>query len=456
MPEYKEKIEFIEKHEDEIKPLLNKKEQDNLGQIEKGKKYNPEEVEKILEKFETKIYNFEKPENEYGSEAKRILIGLSNPLSFNAVSPIIEKLKQDKRCQSIALLTDNIAGKSFEEKNDDDFIKIRDKNKPVLSEIPGNFDVALFLPEAKNSPSTAVLLSGESIFGAKNTYFIVSDFFVNTAIEPLKGRLTSETKEIDGILCVDELQKRILIDQLPDFSPEKIFVTGTPIIDNLETDKAKEYEKAGRRKLNLDDKTKTILYLGDISFECQRIAPGADEKINEKTYEQTAKSVIKLAGENPEQNFALLVRPHPRDPNREELLTGIKIETPKNLKIIPATNDIVSINEVCYAADFIISIIGTENLLAPARGRKSVFLGYEDPGMGKIILDKFIHPLMLKEIKENADLKIVGSPEELTDFLEENIDYRNFAVSAPKRSESEKDKKTSVDKILDIIFSKKS
>lgn len=454
---FKEKIDFIKKHEDVIKPITSDSEMiENLAhhRIIADSVIDQKRIENILEEFETKIFLCEKQKHEYGADAKKVLLTASEPLAFLTINPIIERLKTDPRCKAIGLLTDNVAGKQFENKNDPSFKHIDNKDLPVLVDAlkmaeKEPFDVTIAAVDPINSPQTIALFAGKSSFGSKKLYFISSGWIGTGGGSLLETERAKHADKIDGIFCNDQLAKRIILNQLKEFPKDKIFITGTPVIDTLEIDKAKEHTQTGRKKLGIDDDELAILYLGDVSAAYRQEGFNVCKRINEKTFAETLEAIIKLAEAEPERKFALLIRPHPRDPNKEEMFSIAKRKVPKNLKIISTSKEDVSISEATYSADIIASIASTENFLALLRGRKSVFLGYEKRGMGGDVLKQAYSKEVLNTIKQDKKISIVSSPENLIPYLKKQ---KHIPEEAEPPITFQKKTKTSTQKILDIAL----
>lgn len=446
-PHLEEELCFIQEHAKEIVPITDDRE--TMGLVERHTGVgdvlvDERRVKNILEQFETKVYLLEKDEQEYDSRAKRVLLTASEPLAYNTIAPILESLKSDRRARAITLLTDNVAGKRFEERGNLDFRRIRDHTKPVLADVPSPFDVAIAAVEPPNSAHAVALYGGKSVFGAEKLYFIASGWSGVGGTKLFERERARTMDEIDGMFCNDELAKRILLRQLPDYPTERMHTTGTPSVDALELERASEYTREGRRKLRLDEETLAVLHLGDISADYRRLMPEVDERINEKTFEHTVEAMVRLAEDQPERKFALLIRPHPRDPNKEELLAMGERQLPGNLRVIPATGPEISMQEAAYAADVVVSIISTENFLATVRGRKAVFLGYE--GLGDAPLERTYGQELLAVMNAAPSLRTVSSPRELASYLK--ACPRASEVPVPLTSHG----KSAAEKILDIAL----
>lgn len=461
-----EKEKFIQQHAEQIIPVLDDgEEKDRVKQYFKETAEHPggiadfaltkEQTDKTLEQFETKVFLCEKPGKEHNPDAKRVLLTASEQLAFNTMLPIIAALKSDRRCKAIELLTDSLAGKQFEKLSDASFKRVDDKSLPVLIDAlkPAEkepFDVAITAVERLDTPNEVALFGGKSVFGAKKLYFLSSGWGgVGGSMELFGSERGKHMDKIDGFFCADKLAKRILLRQLPDLPEDKIFLTGVPATDGLELHKGGEHREKGRIRLGLSNNDLVVLYLGDISVDYKKIVPTANPRINEETFNQTRDAIVRLAKEQPEKHIVLAVRPHPVDPNKEELLKPYSQSLPPNLKIVPAQREVISMQEAAYGADIIISIVSTENFLAPLRGKKAVFLGYKESGLGDKVLEKVYGRELMEIIGQDENIVIVSSPDELTAELKEYGRAERKEEKIPKPPEV-----TSVDKILDIALGK--
>ncbi len=446
MEKFNEKVKFIKKHEAEIKPLLEDAE--FFDKMERGEKPNKEEVRNILEQYETHIYVFDKDEKECAKNAKRIIMEISETLAFLSSYPLIEALKKDKRCKAICLLTDNLGGQRFEkEEANKGFRKLRNENKTVLEEIPGSFDVALTCLEPPNSPNSVLLSGAKSVFGAKKLYLFSNNFFGIAGQELMSKNFRENIDKINEILCINEMVKRIIEKQLPEFSEKKIRITGSPLIDAVINDnkKKKEYAENAQKKLGINDKDKVVLYLeGGLSEK------KGDRMMDKKSCIQTTKIMIELAKQNSDKSFVFLLRPHPTDPEKEEFLNNaLKLEKPANLKILPATKESLSIQEAIYVAEDIVSVNSTESFLAPLRKKRGVFLNfYKEEGENEESMENFFPKETREIIKKTPNMAFLQSDKELFDYLNKNL----HEVKTGLPLETSRSQITSAEKIRDILL----
>lgn len=104
--------------------------------------------------------------------------------------------------------------------------------------------------------------------------------------------------------------------------------------------------------------------------------------------------------------------------------------------------------EASCAADIVASIISSENFIASRRGKKAIFLGYKEDGLGDTIIRRFYSKEIVKAIVEDKNIDIVSSPDEFFDKIKQFLDPAEI-VEPPKETEK------SVDKILNIVLENK-
>lgn len=447
-------VNFIKRYRANIKPLT--KDVDALGVISDhiylsdvfAHGIGEERIVNILEEFETKVFVYGNPSS--AKDAKRVLVEAAEPQAFTLMMPIIERLTNDPRCHFICLLTDNLSGKYFGERMGARWQRIDDHSNPMFSDIPGPFDVALVGVEPPNSPNATLLFGAKSVFGATKLFFVVSGWLGAGDTNIFEGDRASRMDAVDGVFCNDELAKKIFLKRTPLVPPELVYVTGTPVVDALEFDKAEQYATEGRKKLGISWKATAILYVGDISGGYKKLGYASDERINEKTFELTLEALKKLATEERSREFALILCPHPRDPNKEELLelaehAGSSI--PSNMLIICPTADDILWQEIRHSADVTLSIVSTENFLTAIRGRPAVFLGYQNSGLGGELLERIYGKEIMEIIGNSPNLFMVSRPDELIQYLR-GILLGEKAIPFSRAV----DRRDSVKKILDAVL----
>lgn len=381
------------------------------------------------------------------TSAKNVLLTVDNPGAYNALSPIIRALVDDDRCGDIGLLTSGIASKKFGVDFRNRFSRAIKSKSLVIKEIVtvfGKLGIIICSVSEMNGPEVIMLYAGKSVFGAEKLFMVCDGWgTLGSAFGGNRGNMDI----VDGFFCNDEFARKIIEHHLSKTRNSRIYATGTPVIETIEAQKADEYRQTMRERFGLDEDVHALLYLGDISYGYKKIFDSADSRINEITFEKTAVQMIAIAEAHPYKKFALVLRPHPRDANKQELYSFIKhIYLPENLVFIDASAEVVCVNEVAYGADVIASICSTENLLAPLRGKRAIYLGYQDHGLGGELLAMVYGKQILNLLSCACGISVVSSPEEFCDaFLK--------ACSAQKIITQSKKPKNSCRKILDVVFS---
>jgi hypothetical protein len=102
--------------------------------------------------------------------------------------------------------------------------------------------------------------------------------------------------------------------------------------------------------------------------------------------------------------------------------------------------------EAAYGTDATASIVGTDNFLAPMRGREGIFLGYEEPGMGGDLLTRLYGEDIVQIIGEGDRITVARKPE----------DFRNAVVCLQRAEDPPADDSSkegdSIGRIADIML----
>lgn len=437
-----EKKEFIESHLIEVKPLLSEEENTLLSNEELS-------PDVLLEKYKTKLFYHEK--KEANDMAESVLFSVNDPGAYNAVESLIRSLEEDSRCKGVGAIASGLARKNLEVQFQGHLKEVSEEKDFLLEDIADfsqakKIDILVGTVSALNGPEGVVLYGGKSNFQAKKVFLIAEGW--GTLGSQFSSGNSIRMDEIDAILCADEFSKKIFQRQLPELPKNLFEVVGSPVIDNLHVENPRNYTRESRQKLSLDENTIAFLYLGDVSSDFEK--EGFDPEINEKTSIQTFHGLIELATTNPEQYYALLFRSHPRDPNKEVLLDKIAdMEFPKNLQVVLADADTISIQEARYASDVVMSIVSTEIFFASYMGRPAIFLGYQG-NLGDRVLDQFYGQELLEEMSaKNPRIQVASSGDQLAGLLKNTKRAPHDLEDFPDSYRSE----SSVDNIKNRIFS---
>jgi hypothetical protein len=224
--------------------------------------FREDELDFLLERFETKVYLMGKPEKECAAEGKRVLLYATDPIYYNAVESLIKQLASDERCKAIGLITDGVAERNFKNffKQHDEFefqaIAGGKKHNTGNDGIYGSdehvfmdalktaegknngYDAVVTTIESFNSPCASSYWNSKSNFGAKRMYLAFLGWTFGREDIFKKGEGKGEMDSLDGVFCVDDLSRKIAAHYLPDISEDKFHITGSPIMDEIIPQKA--------------------------------------------------------------------------------------------------------------------------------------------------------------------------------------------------------------------------
>lgn len=439
-----EKLEFLQRYSDELKPVLGDSEKDVFNRIVEGIATN-EEVDQAAEAFETKIYTRAKEDSEFDPDAKRVLVTIADPGAFNVAKPLIDELSLDRRVRYIKVFTHGVAQKSFTASYGDNFEQKRSKDDPVLDDLneDGPIDVALATVSADNGPESVAFYGAKSVLGAQKLYMI-RDGWAGVGSSFEDGSRAKNMDEIDGIFCPDELSGRVVLEKLPNYPRNKIYTFGTPTVDSVYTENGVELQRIGREKLGLGDGAVAILYGGGIQSEwIERW--GTDPQIEAKTFSEVVEAMREVAQGSSDKNYVLLFRPHPRDPDKESIYDTSGVNLPSNLQIIPATSPTVSPSEAIYASDLDLTISSTETFKNILRSRPAVFLTLEGDEMGEGMMKRVLGADAYHQLATQQGVEFIRDKQDLIKLIS-GIE-RKISTKKPQAHES------SVGRILDIALS---
>lgn len=362
-----EKLSFIKERAKDIKPTAT--DISAITEVEKGRSVNEDRINAVLERYETKVLTYERPNAPVG--AGKILLEASQPANYSVAARLINELMQDSRCAGITLLTDSASGQEFE-KSSTPLRPVRSKDEPVMADIPiGPYDVALVFDEPENTPQSVLLYSAKSVFGAKKLYFFLGGLAGEKTQRILAPDASPKMDTIDAIFVEDQLSKQLLCEMLH-IPEKKIIITDSALIESLEPEKAESFRTVGREKLSVPDSAFVVLYAGFPSADL--LPSGGSEDLNLHTYAETVEGVRIAARNDPSREYVLITRTHPRARNVEPSLLAPS-DLPANMRVMDG--DGVSYDEDIYAADVICcNPFSSEVLLAAYRGRSVVVTAY--------------------------------------------------------------------------------
>ncbi len=422
--------------------------------IQEAKKHfmeraSEEDLEHILEQFETKVVVFEKNESVYGEHAERALLFASDPLAAESIGLLVREMSTDERIQGMTLLTDGVAGKRLlsqipETEGNTHTYLLKNKEHHAITDTDysdssvlvdaffsehdpqGNgYDVIFTTTESPESPGAYPVLTGKETFGNNKTrLYMMHDGWA--ALPDTMATFLNKTKDpqaIDALFCSDILSKQVLEAQLDPIYHDAIIPLGSPALDTLRETTNQETRDAGRTKLGLLDDEIAFLYVGDISKDYESYSTPIDAEVNEKTFQKTIEAMCNVAEKHTHQRYVLLFRPHPRDPNKGSY-EGDTHVLPSNMRVVSAAHTMVSMPEARCAADAIGSIVSTENHYARFIGKPGVFISFSDQssteGLGMGVLQQAYGEHVVSAIKQHTvseNLNIVETLDDLSSLM---------------------------------------
>ncbi|MFZ1075027.1 MAG: hypothetical protein WAN50_01505 [Minisyncoccia bacterium] len=432
--------EFLKKHTSEFGPLLDPK---VTAALDENRDLTPEQVAESIERVETKVFKWERGGAD--TDGKRILLEAAEPAAFRTVQTLVEFLEKDERCGAITLVTDNIAGKNFVAGEESLGLKqVRNPGQPVLADIEGPFDSVLVLAEPKNSPDKPFLFGGKSVYGGEKTKIIyLIDGVLSSSVREWFADSASEHMDcIDTVCVANEFSKELLAAAVPQLK-DRITAVGSILLQGFKNDliKNKLFEAANaaesrrsiRNSLHVPLDSVMVLYSGFPSADYESMGGKAgtdlaqgEKTLNQDTFERTFRAVLKAARENPDKQFALAVRTHPRAAGIDNDLQ-VPSELPENLHVAWANGPVYNYDEVAGAADIVAcQSTSTEVLYAPYRGVVAAVSGYPGHGMQQEINEKIFGD-GLSAFRSADGLLYVESESALADYL------KNFQTPPARR-----------------------
>ena len=408
----REKLSFVKEHAKDIQPTAT--DQSAIEDVMKERPVEKERIDALLERYETKVLTYERSDKVLG--ASKILFEASQPANYAVAAPLIEELIKDPRCAGITLLADNVAGQQFEE-SDIPLRPIRSEGAPVMADIPaGPYEVALIFDEPANTPAPVLLYGAKSVFGAKKLYFFAGGLIGEGTQHILAPDADQKMDAIDAIFVNDQLSKQLLcgMARVPE---EKVIVTGSPLIESLEPEKAGMVRTAVREKLHIADSAFVAFYAGVVSADFKE--SGGESNLNMHTYKETLEGVQMAAEHDPAREYVLVVRTHPRARNIESL--PVPSELPANMRIVGGED--ISYDEVVYAADVLCcNPLSSELLLAAYRGRTMAVFAYQGEHQFGQLCERIFGAQGMRIIRDSGRAVFIESPQGLAAILEKHTE----------------------------------
>lgn len=351
------------------------------------------------------------------NEDKRILLEAAEPAAVPTVEALIENLVKDPHCQAICLVADNVAVESFRGKSYGGYVLHEIKGgRGIFENAPGPFDVAVAIVGPENSPTSFILYSARSVFDAHKFLYVTGGLQSSSAsifTSPNRVRMDP----VDEVLVDDELAAELYRIRMPWFEKNQIVPTGTALMDEVRKEDGEGLRASGRRKLGISSATHTLFFSG---------FPGADFKeagghpdLQLLTLAEALEGARFAASANPTESYVVLVRLHPRSPDKENtrLLSLCEWSTPKNLRIVTDTS-VATYVECVYASD-LVAVMSTSSLvnLSRYRGRTALVFAFEGEGGSRFVFDRLFTEPEAKIIKRVPGIVLAHNAEDVARYL---------------------------------------
>ncbi|MEK7583914.1 MAG: hypothetical protein AAB490_01605 [Patescibacteria group bacterium] len=440
---FEDKISFLDRYKQEIKPVLSKEEADLLDHVTDGPQ-DQAQIDAILEKQESKIFTWERPDAD--TDAVKVLLVGRDPGTAVGLKSLLRAMRESPQIRSIGILIDGVA-QGYLSGELDDFQQINESRlvmPDIFKSAEDAYDVVINTMSASNNPATLTIMNEDLLSHDRpnaKSYLVYEAYEGSVELR----RFAEQFKDMDGIFCNDEVAKEVVRYHIPDIDPDKIYPTGTGQTDSLRLADAEKLYRSGRERLSISEEAFVVSYLGTISSAYERL--NLDPEVNEKSWDRAVRTMIRLAEENPDESFVLLYRYHPRDPLREETFERSQtLRLPENLTLRKATNEQgVTIDETIYASNAIASMTMTETLKAKHRKRQGIYLGFNEAGMGGEYLRKSYPPEIIRAMEIQGGMMNVGSDTELLTALRQ---LRTLPLEQPEADT----RGSSAQRILDVLL----
>lgn len=336
-----------------------------------------ERMEKVKAEGETKLFVVRPELKEGETEKEEIMIGARDMGPAKVLLPVIKELIY--RGHPVSVLTDR-PSETFLSNSLGDRMEETETGNFILESLPSR-DPALIISGLSGSANSGIeyyleatgqLLDKEK-GQEKVPSILIEDYWGIATRKPQMDRKAWP----DYICAFDEMSKKINEDNLRSagvttVKSENIFVTGSPAFDEIafETDR-EETRKKVREKLKISEEDTLVSYIGggppgDLENLKILINNFNRAEIDGNKVKFTTRIHPAIFGSGPlaayKEDYKKLV---------SSLENGQAIDT----------MGVFSTDEVCKAADIIVSAYSTEGIKAVYRGKISLFMLL--PGLGK-------------------------------------------------------------------------
>ena len=296
--------------------------------------------------FPTKLLLIESEGPKRGPESKKICVLSRDPGSGNALTPVVNLLRQEKEMELLALAdgrAEEIFCKNFS-------VTADESGREGLDALKAAGAPNLFLTGPSEEPGIEV----SAVATYPEVPMVLLDVYYGDSL-----RLFKKFKERDlplpARVCVmDEEAERIILEHYPEFK-ERISITGIPSMDRFASEDTEGINLHTRERLGIAPEEKLVVWMATIDMTKELLRASVEELSQSKT------------------PFTVIFRRHPRDNTPYDDYRAIIAEV--GLRYVDT--QALSSDEVGAAADLVLTTTSTEGLHAMYRRKPSIHVNDE-------------------------------------------------------------------------------
>lgn len=357
----------------------------------------------------------------------KIVASMRDHGEVNVLFPVVDELLKDKN-YSVSIFSDGPGSKFLEERTE---FKRIETSKNVLVQIANEVESAnlVLVSQSVNSGiDSSLVATAATESGIRAITIAIEDFPGGGSA--LDNVLSSKNKLLipDWQCVMNEESKKAVIKTRPNIDPERIVITGLPNFDNINANKKEETKKEFRRKYNINESDKIIVWIGgygDVDSE-------------------TLKVFIEGLKMGEIKDYRLIIRKHPSDDRGEEFFNNLTHEISNYL----IDTSVENIDTVRQSADLIVSINSTESVKAVCEGTLTLLIIIPE------ILKETGEPNFSFLIAEDGSTAVVRKKEEMVKKLRTILYSTKYQKHLKTKMKNWKVQDGATKKIVDLIKEK--
>lgn len=357
-------------------------------------------------------------------EGKHILFSAYDFGQWSSIAPIIEAALFDLRVGAITFFGGGPALNCIEERFSTQFEDCSQGNWTMsgFNSLPVNknrspfentIDIAVTTVSGRFGPESCTLTNAKSILGASKLV-LVYDVYGS-----VPNFIPAEIDKIDLVICPDSLTRDCFLEtQCWQIEPQKVIISSTGQTVSAQVIQSRaEMRRQALKELRLSGSELVVAVLGEHTIE-RDFGQGLPKNFPETAIKSAIKTIEDLAQNNPNKNFAIILRPHPADPGKEILKNLYSaIKRLRNLEARFVETSKMDFDQVAACSDVVCSLFSTESFKAANRGIYGVFLN-------SIYFENLATAALTKAVSQQPLLKVIANNSELGDLLL-NLQARN-------------------------------